>query len=279
MTGSFRWRELARSCVPPLVVDLLRGRRPSGLSSPPIWEGIYPHRRDVPGLFGRYDAECRLAEFAESTREMLRLQRSGRQAASVWHDALGLLAASLEDQREIRVLDFGGALGAAFVQLLCTLRGPARVVYHVVELEGTCRAGRELFAGDDRIAFHTEVPALTGLHIVYSSSVLPYVDDYGGLLRGLTRMGAAHVLLTQLAIGRFPTFAARQLNLSGQAMAYWFINRDELVGVMEESGYALAFETQAGPPYPQDNYPESHRVGRMWNLLFRRKANAATPEA
>ena len=268
-----RWRGLAKYCLPPLLVDLIRGRRPSGSVAAPFWEGVYAHRRDVPVEPGSYDDDRRIAEFAESTRRALALQRTGRQAEVVWHDALGLVAACIGAQPEIRVLDFGGALGVSFIHLLATLRGPARLSYHVVELEGTCSAGRAIFVGDERISFHTDISSLARVDIVYASSVLPYVDDYGALLRRLAGVGAPHVLLTQLAIGSFATFAARQLNLSGQVLAYWFINRDELVAVMQECGYALVYESQAGPHFTQENYPESHRVGRMWNLLFSRAKN------
>src|SRR5262245_1107914 len=108
------WRGLLRSCLPPLLVDLLRGRRPSGPATPTVWEGIYSHRRDVPVEPGSYDDERRIAEFAEVTRRALAAQRAGHQVEIPWHDALALVAASLGGQAEVRVLDFGGALGLAY---------------------------------------------------------------------------------------------------------------------------------------------------------------------
>jgi hypothetical protein len=100
------------------------------------------------------------------------------------------------------------------------------------------------------------------------SSVLPYIDDYRALLQRLARLGAPHLLLTQLAVGHFATYAARQRNLPGQTMAYWMINQGELVDNLNACGYALAHESQAGPYFAQDNYPAHMRVGRMWNMLF-----------
>jgi putative methyltransferase (TIGR04325 family) len=219
---------------------------------------------------GTYNNEIRISEFRERTKEALILTRAGKQPEIIWHQPLGLLVASIySNRRKTVVLDFGGGVGLGFVELLAKLPVNAEIQYHVIDLEGMCVAGKQIFADDQRINFHTSLPTLDEeVNIVYVSSVLPYIEDYSGLLKQLAAYNASYILLTQLAAGAFPTYAAKQLNLSGQVLPYWFLNLGEVVEIVTTSGYSLVYEGQAGPEYNQSNYPESHRIGRMYTLLF-----------
>jgi putative methyltransferase (TIGR04325 family) len=252
-----------------LLVDLIR--RLSPYRQPPFtWEGIYPHLSDVPTENGTYNCDDRIAEFLEHTGSMLALVCAGEKPDPGWHGEVGLLASVISASRsKVRVLDYGGGLGLAFIQLLATVHGNAAIEYHVVELEKACTAGRQLFADDSRIHFHTSLPSLRdGVDIVYASSVLPYMEDYAELLRQLAALNAPYMLLTQLAAGNFPSYATKQLNLGGQILPYWFLNLEEVIGIVTASGYKLVYEGQAGPEYDQSNFPKTHRIGRMLTLLF-----------
>lgn len=262
-----RLRQLLKLFVPPVLVDLVRGR----LNLPPgyTWEGIYPHRRDVPVRHASYDHEARISEMAAQGRDLLGQVRAG-QRPGLWHDTLALVAATVSaGSGRLRVVDFGGAMGTGFIQLIATLPPTTALEYHVVDLPGMCAAGREVFASEPRIRFHTtlaEVPAEPD--IVYVNSVLQYIDDYASQLRALAALRAPRLLLARTAIGDFPTFATRQLNLPGQVLAYWFLNQDEVLGVLAGAGYRLAFESLGDREYDQTNFPVTHRIGRMRNLLF-----------
>ena len=123
------------------------------------------------------------------------------------------------------------------------------------------------------MAFDTSLDgARAAPDIVYANSVLPYIEDYAALLKKLAGLGARYLLVARLAGGSYPTYATRQLNLKGQVLPYWFHNTEEIKGILRSSGYALAYEGLTGPEYDQRNFPASHRVGRMRNLLFRRQA-------
>jgi putative methyltransferase (TIGR04325 family) len=228
----------------------------------------------VPTMHNSYDNALRIAEFVDQTKQEIATIGSGEFPISYWHDPLGYLAAVAGAGRDrLQILDFGGGVGQAFVHLISTLRGRTSVAYHVVDLEGMCAAGRTLFKNDPRITFHTRLPDLTdGIDIVYASGVLPYMNDYAATLRDLAALRAPYVLLTRLAAGAFPTYAARQLNLMGQQLAYWFLNMQEIVDLMAATNYVLVHEGQAGPYYNQSNYPQSHRIGRMRSLLFVRNS-------
>ncbi len=264
-------RQLVKRVCPPALLDALRGRA-FFPPAPLTWEGSYPTLSAVPGTRGSYDDDARIGEFVARARTARAQLAEGRPLAvtSVWHQGLALLAASLAGTRpDIRVLDVGGGVGIAYLHVLAALRGPTAIRYEVVDLEGMCAAGRALFADDPRIRFSTALPARAGdVDVVYACSVLPYVEDYAGLLRQLAALWAPYVLLDQLAAGPFPRYAARQLNLPGQTLPYWFLNLDEIVEIVTGTGYVLVYEGQLGPVYAQPNYPEASRLGRMRRLLF-----------
>ena len=271
MAPAARTKHVVKRLCPPAVLKLLRGRP---FSRQLVWEGIYKDRRSVPATDDRYDSNARVSEFVESARRARALMRAGKpmDVPCAWHDALCLLAASIASQPYIRVLDFGGGVGFAFLQLLSSLRAKTAVCYHVIDLENMCIAGRELFADDLRIQFHSTWPALEGnIDIVYASTVLPYIDDYVGLLRQFAAVKARFILLNQLATGNFLTYAAKQLNLPGQVLAYWFLNIQEVIDVLAAAGYSCMYEAQVGHDYDQSNYPELYRLGRMRTMFFVRR--------
>ena len=172
----------------------------------------------------------------------------------------------------LRVVDFGGGPGIGFVHLLATLPPETKLEYHIVELPGMCEEGRRIFVDDARINFHTalaDTPASTD--IVYVNGALQYIEDYLGQLRALASLGAPWLLLARTPTGDIPTFATRQLNLPGQILPYWFINRAEFVDLLDGHGYRLIWESVCDHEYDQSNFPVTHRIGRMRNLLFLRE--------
>lgn len=260
-------KELLKRICPPLLIDLARGRP---LFPKSTWEGIYSQLGDVPANNASYDYSPRIEEFVDYTRSALDSLKAGHVQHSGWHEPLGLLSAAIARGRgQIRVLDFGGGLGIAYVYLLSAIRNNAEVRYEVVDLENMCQAGRQLFANDPRIHFHSSLSTFSGpLDVVYLSGVLPYVDDYSTLVRTLAGLGPSHILFTQLAAGEFPRYAAKQLNLPGQVLPYWFLNIHEIINLVTAEGYSCAYAAEAGHPYDQSNYPVTHRVGHMKTLLF-----------
>lgn len=262
-------RHVLKRLAPPVLVDLVRGAK--SFTPACTWEGIYPHLREVPVQHATYDHGERIREMASQAGELLAQVRAGRKPA-LWHDTLATVAATVgAGRRSVRVVDFGGATGTGFIQLLATLPQATPVEYHIVDLPGMCAAGREVFAGESRIQFHAALAEVQGQpDIVYVNSVLQYIDDYAGQLRALAALRAPWLLLARTATGNFPTFATRQLNLPGQVLPYWFINREEIGTILQGAGYRLAFEGMADRDYDQSNFPETHRVGRMRHLLFAR---------
>lgn len=233
-----------------------------------VWDGIYAHRRDVPTHRDQYTGEL-IDEMVSTTRAALEQWRSG-QKPQLWHECLAVLAGAASAGRQrLCVVDFGGGAGSAFVQLISSLSPRVELDCVVVDSAEMAVTGRRVFGDDRRIRFVTslsEAPARPD--IVYLNGVLPYIDDYAQLLAQVAALQPRFILLARLAAGNIPTFASRQLNLPGRVFAYWFHNLDELTGILQRSGYALASHSYSEHAYDLSNFPETHRVGRFRNVLF-----------
>jgi putative methyltransferase (TIGR04325 family) len=240
------------------------------------WQGIYSNRSDVPGSTDRYDDEIEVNKHLSWTRPAFDAVRSGSLPPPE-HQMLTLIAAMAGAKSgSVRVIDLGGAVGAGYVQLLGALPTTIAIEYHVVDLEKMCSEGKRLFSDDPRIQFHKVIPqSIESLDIVYANSVLQYIDHYEETLAQITSLGAEFVLLGDLPVGNIPTYATKQLNLVGKVLAYWFFNRDEIVDTLAQRGYSLIYEGLEEPEFDQENFPQSHRIGRMRNLLFRRAKDRA----
>jgi putative methyltransferase (TIGR04325 family) len=259
-----------RRWLPPVLSERLSARpRPSG-----PWRGVYPLLRDVPTIDGVFDSRLIGTMLAE-TRAALDAVKEGR-LPYTWHEPLALLASCSARQRgRVGVVDFGGGTGTGFVQLAASLPDDTVIDYLVVDQAPVCAAGRALFEGDARIRFATELPPAAGaMDIVYANSVLQYIDDYAGALRGLAALGAPWLLLGQLAAGEFRTFATQQVNVPGQILPYWFLSVEEVTTVLKDSGYELVCQTLMSTSYDVGALPPELRADRMRNMLFRRQPHA-----
>lgn len=256
-----------QSFVPPAVPALLRRIWPT--MRHPIWKGIYRHCRDVPAFGGTYDDQRRVIEMSEEAERLFSDIQKGKKL-TLWHQMLASVAALVAaDRGSIRVIDFGGGMGTGFLQLLTTLPPGTAIRYDVIEMEKMCSAGRELYKNEPRICFHASLDdCAPAPDIVYVNSALQYVDDYAGQLRGLAALNAPWLLLARLAAGNIPTFATQQMNLPGQLLPYWFLNLDEVVTILSNTGYRLAFDGVTEREYEQSNFPETHRIGQMRDLMF-----------
>lgn len=236
-----------------------------------FWDGIYGHYRDVPTHGDRFDGD----EWINKTRiNTERLLASSREHGSIPKDTVGehtllplLASAVCESAGKVSILDFGGGMGVTYIHLISSLPNCA-VSYYVVEREGIARGGAELFAGDARIHFLSELPAGSDFDIVYMSSALQYVEDYPSLLRMLVAYRAKYFLFVKLSSGDFPTYATAQKNVAGTTLPYWFINVGEIIELMAAGGYSLIYKSALEQHYDQTNFPPEYRMDRACNLLF-----------
>ena len=199
-------------------------------------------------------------------------QHGGNQAGVFQDESFLALIASMcaaGRRNGIRIVDFGGGMGNAYIHLLRNSVAIPDVEYHIVEIESVCNAGRDLFKSDPRVHFHSSLPAgLTGVDIVYICSALQYIEDYPGLLNALCSYRSKYFLFVKLSAGDIPTYATAQKNLPGTVVPYWFVNLEEIERIMTGNGYGLIYRCLLDREYDQGNFPPEYRLGRACNLLF-----------
>jgi len=264
-------KKIIRLIVPPIIVELYRRLTPN-------WEGIYTNLREVPtegeGLDGDIWAEIVERETREAAKEIM---TGGTTPAllSGYDSLLPLLVSVVAHKnKKIRILDFGGGAGVDYLYLKAAVSRTDDIEFHVVESDKNCQRGRLIHGNDLRITFHQSLPErISAFDIVHMDSVLQYIEDYPLLLKTLCGYRPEYFLFVRLSAGNIPTYVAKQINVPGISCPYRFINIDDLIRVMNECGYALAFKSAGDREHKQGNFPAKYRVGRACNLLFIRGDN------
>ncbi len=166
-------KQVLKSLLPPVLVDLARGRRSA--EDGPTWQGIYSRLGEVPTRDGKFGARLVQGMVADTQGALYHIRKGEK--AFLWHEPLALVSSIVAGSRgAVRVLDFGGGVGSGFAQLLTSLPSATVIEYLVVDLEETCAAGRELFRGVRDIQFATAIPEPSPpFDIVYAHSVLQYI--------------------------------------------------------------------------------------------------------
>lgn len=240
-----------------------------------IWSGVYRDRIEDLQFGYKLDGNTFLGETAANTRRILEKAGSFNALAGELKEEnifLPYLVSVLSQNRKnIRILDFGGALGIDYIPLAYGPICASEVEYYVVEQAAMCREGEKIFSGDARIHFCERLPAdLKEVDIVYSNSVLQYIKDYEKVVKELCEYRPSYFLIVRLTAGDVDDFVTIQKNIRGTEFACRFFNIGKFRDLMRRCGYDSVFEWQLSRKYDMDNFPEECRVTRHRALLFER---------
>ena len=250
-----------------------------------IWQGVYASFAEAPAVGPGFDGPTWRERSMRAAREAVTKLAAGetldyslRQRNAIMPAVVAML---LSRQAGVSILDFGGGLGTAFTVLASALgKNIARVDYQVVEVEGICRAGRELFAGGKGPRFAPELPSGGTFDVVHAASAMQYIEDWRSIVRKLTGYGAPYLVLGDLLIGNFSSYVTLQ-NYYDSRIRSWFINAEEFIDEVERQGYELALRSECDTrilgtdgPLPMDNFPPHLRVERTVHLLFARSGRS-----
>lgn len=256
---------------------MLRGLLRLGRNRPFIWEGVYAHYRDVPAKGAGFDGEAWISETTRFTANAWQAFRNTKQEIPrdipSHHLVFAQTVAGLGlHRRSFRVLDFGGGMGASYVNLRRCLEEPPEMEYWVVDNERSCKTGVQLASGDPLLRFSAGLPEIAGkLDIALLSGVLQFVEDYRAVLTAVASYRPESWLFTFLPAGHgIPTFASAQKNVPGSIIPVWFFNIGHLIEILRPLNYRLAFSSVLERQFDMSNFPASHRLARQCNLLFRR---------
>jgi putative methyltransferase (TIGR04325 family) len=242
-----------------------------GLSSPAPFSGVYTSFDDV--LTRIMAAENDLVEAAKrgvagapSLDDATKLPRL-RRAHSLMPLAVAALATDRRPPRPFRILDFGGAAGVDYANLLSAVHLSFDVLYHVVDLPAVCAVGRAKWQHDARVSFDDTLPPSAEFDLVYCWSSIHYVPDPLGLLGQFAIYHPTAILLAGSPFTSGRAFVRAQVNQS-VPFPQWVLSLPEVEHFMRVRGYNLVYHVAGEDDYNVDNYPAEYRIPNSASLLF-----------
>ena len=188
--------------------------------------------------------------------------------------AAGMLISSIKE--DLRILDFGGGMGASYFPLISSVSEPERVDFHIVEVKKICNLGKSKLGKFSKLHFYEKLPELHApIHIVHAGSSIQYIPDWKGLLSKFVDYRPKFLILEDVPAGKIPTFVTTQ-NFYGKKVRSRFLNIDELVGEIQKLGYRLIYKSQCtqnflgnvGGPLPMKNFPPEYQLKYGSHLMF-----------
>jgi putative methyltransferase (TIGR04325 family) len=167
----------------------------------------------------------------------------------------------------LNILDFGGAAGVDFANLLAAVDPSIDLRYLVVDFPKVCAVGRDHWRDDKRISFSETLPQTAQFDLVYSWSSIQYLPDPLSLLARFASYGPAAILLAGSPFTSGDAFVRAQVNQS-VPFPQWVLSLPKVEQRLRECGYAMAFHVAGEDDYNVDNYPPRYRVPNSASLLF-----------
>lgn len=240
--------------------------------SGPIWEGIYGSFSEIPDQVGEWN----VAAWIERSRSRLEEAKAAgcRYQEYLLPVVCAMVAAHGRDR--LTVLDLGGGMGPIYPAVRAALPARVGLDFHVVDNAATCAGGREAFAGDAGISFHTDRPELAAIDVLHLGSVIQYVEDWRGFLADAQAAGPDWFLISDAWAGEVETFITAQ-TFYGKRVPCRFLNIGELIAAVEGNGHRLVMRTEYDrtmlgrrDPLPMEALPERCRFPYAHHLLFRK---------
>jgi putative methyltransferase (TIGR04325 family) len=244
-----------------------------GFTSRPPFSGVYASFADLPGTMKVAEddqaagAERNVAR-APSRDEATKLPRL-RQGRSLLPLVAILLSARRHTSEPLRILDFGGAAGIDFANLIAAIRDSPDVRYHVVDFPKVCAIGRARWQNDPRISFHDTMPVSAEFDLVYGWGSIHYVAEPLQLLAQFTTYSPRAILIAGSPFTSGTAFVRAQVNQSAP-FAQWVLSLADVERRLNDCGYRLAYHVAGEDDYNVDNYPPAYRVPNSASLLFLR---------
>lgn len=247
-----------------------------------IWEGIYDEWEDAPVIEGAFDSSKWLDDqVAIARRELVDSEKNRgsipANAKSRDYILPTVVAMARPVKGDLKVLDFGGGLASSYLPVIASLPDGNAIEFHVVERQGVCEKGREVFPDNMKLFFHAELPSEGHFDVIHAGRSFQYVDDWPELLRQFAGLTPGYLVLAGALAGDIKPFVTMQ-NYYGYKIRVRFLNLGELIREAESLGFRLISKTlhlskRLGKegPLPMDNFPESHRLEHPCQLLFELK--------
>lgn len=278
-----RWnttKAVIREMLPPIILRLLKSLflRPS--SEEVIrFTGKYESWSECISESSSYDSPIILSAATNAAQNVRRgaaiFERDGVAFYSPeyrWPLLACLLRIAAENENQLRVLDYGGALGSTLAQSQQFLSNQV-VSWNIVEQPRFVSVGRELFESDQLSFFESidECLAAKAIDIVLLSAVIAYLENPYDFLTDLVGRGIEYILLDRTPVlqGTHDRLTLQHVppSVYGEAISYpaWFFSRPLLQDILGRR-YRLVCEFDGMGKGLDLGDTAAAFVGQLWQL-------------
>ena len=174
------------------------------------------------------------------------------------------------------IIDFGGSSGWCYEYLQNTLPTHKTSSYVIVELESVVKHMQTGGLYDNFINYQTLEDPLGPCDLLYSNSVLQYLESNAPLLSLIERSVPNYIFLEDIVAKGEVDFFGTQ-SYGGSAIPYRFIGLENLLKDLSSMGYyGIVQSPYLSPvlgvlkPFPMENFPEKFQLRYSSSILLSR---------
>ena len=238
-------RQLLLSCVPPLVMGLLRSRMPpKGVH----WIGDYGSWEEARQASKGYDdglilERIKIAALKVKKGEAV-AERDGVLFDEVqysWPVLAGLMWIAAQSRGELHLLDFGGSLGTSYFQARAFLQALSKVRWSIVEQQPFVEVGKKYFE-DHELKFYYDLATCVKEQTpkaILISSVLSYLPNPFELLAEVISYNLEFIILdrTPFILGGRDRLTVQVVPPEIYPGSYpsWFFNKEKFYNFFKDN--------------------------------------------
>lgn len=199
-------KSFIKNWLPPIVASYASGLK----KDKTVFEGDFSSWDDAAAVSTGYDEGTILSLVLDSTLKVMSGEVAFERDSVVfdevqysWPVTAALMRTAAMNEGDLRVLDFGGALGSTYFQNRKFLNGLKKIEWHVIEQANFVDAGRKHIQCENLKFYHSIEESLSDAtpDLILFSSVAQYLPDLDAILKSVNEMSAS-----MLVFDRTPFF-------------------------------------------------------------------------
>ncbi len=198
-----RLKEIIKKIVPQFILDLLRAKNRT------VYSGNYSSWSEAEKLCSGYAQDNILQKVTVATEKVVSGEAVFERDSMLfyheeynWNIINPLLKAAEENNNELCVIDFGGALGSTYFQNRKQFANLNKLKWCVIEQENFVKTGREQFQNDE-LCFYSDIATCVKENQVTAilfSSVLQYLSNPWKILKEAMAVEAKYIVFDRIFV-------------------------------------------------------------------------------
>ena len=232
-----------------------------------IWEGVYKSFKDVPQKGNPFNSERWVSSVVKKTN-LVRSQIDRPSNQSVLP-----LIVSFIPKDEISIFDFGGGMGADFIN--CLNATDKKLNYEILENEKITEVGKESI---EKINFINSPAEISSGHfdIFHCNCSIQYIENPSSFISYvIKKIDPDYITFEDLPTVESDSFVTAQ-NYYSSTIPCWFFNKNRFVKLIEKNNFNLIYESKSFIKILNseidklmDNFPEKYRCPFTQTLIFK----------